>query len=170
MVLKPQDLLIVLKLWVSKNQGLTYPALAKALKMSVSEVHGGVKRAFAAGLLMAPKAGAKPNPEALREFLIHGARYAFPADHGEQTRGVPTAHAALPLVEAFQDSNEPVPVWPYHEGKVWGQSFSPIYRSAPAAALEDQALYELLALLDAMRGGRTRDRNLAKQALMERIK
>ena len=33
-----------------------------------------------------------------------------------------------------------------------------------------QALYELLALVDAMRGGRSRDRNLAKQALMERIR
>ena len=170
MVLKPQDLLIVLKLWVSKDRGWTYPALAKALKMSSSEVHGGVKRAYAAGLLMEPKAEARPNPEALREFLIHGVRYAFPPDRGEQTRGIPTAHAAPPLLEAFQESNEPVPVWPYPEGKVRGQSFSPIYRSAPEAALEDRALYELLALMDAMRGGRSRDRSLAKKALMERIR
>ena len=170
MVLKPQDLLIALKLWVSKGHGLTYPSLAKALKMSPSEVHGGVKRAHAAGLLMEAKADAHPSPEALREFLIHGARYAFPPDRGQLTRGILTAHAAPPLGKVFQDSSEPVPVWPHPKGNVRGQSFSPIYRSAPAAALEDQALYELLALLDTMRGGRARDRNLARQALMERIR
>ncbi len=169
MVLKPQDLLVVLKLWVSKGQGWTYPALAKALKMSTSEVHGAVKRAHAAGLLIEPKAEARPNPKALLEFLLHGVRYAFAPDRGERTRGIPTAHAAPPLVEAFQASDEPVPVWPYPQGKVRGESFSPLYRSAPEAALEDPALYELLALVDAMRGGQARDRSLAKQALMERI-
>ena len=135
-----------------------------------AEVHGGVKRADAAGLLMEPKAKARPNPVALRCFLIHGVKYAFPPNRGEQTRGIPTAHAAPPLLEAFQESIEPVPVWPHPEGKVRGQSFSPSYRSAPEAALEDQGLYALLALLDAMRGGRSRDRNLARQAPMERIR
>lgn len=97
-------------------------------------------------------------------------KYAFPLDRGEQTRGIPTAHAAPPLLESFQESKEPVPVWPCPEGEVRGQSFSPSYRSAPEAALEDQGLDELLALLAAMRGGRSRDRNLARQALMERSK
>lgn len=169
MVLKPQDLLIVLKLWVSQGQAWTYPALAKALKMSPSEVHGAVRRAHAAGLLMEPKAEARPNPEALREFLIHGVRYAFAPDRGEQTRGVPTAHAAPPLAQAFMNTDEPIPVWPHPKGSARGQSFSPLYRSAPDAALEDPDLYELLVLVDAMRGGRTRERNLAAKALMARI-
>ena len=169
MALKPQDLLVVLKLWVSKGQGWTYPALAKALKMSASEVHGAVKRAHSAGLLIEPKAEARPNPKALLEFLVHGVRYAFAPDRGERTRGIPTAHAAPPLAEAFLESDEPVPVWPHPQGKIRGESFSPLYRSAPDAALEDPALYELLALVDAMRGGRARDRSLAAKALSERI-
>ena len=170
MILKPQDLLVVLKLWVSKNHGWTYPTLAEALQMSSSEVHGAVNRAFAAGLLIEAGASARPNPEALREFLLHGVRYAFAADRGERTRGIPTAHAAPPLAGEFLDSDEPPPVWPHPQGKVRGESFSPLYRSAPEAALRDEALYELLALVDAMRGGRARERNLAKDALAERIK
>jgi hypothetical protein len=169
MVLKPQDLLVVLKLWVSRGQGWTYPVLADALKMSASEVHGAVKRAYAAGLLVEPKADARPNSGALLEFLVHGVRYVFAPDRGERTRGLPTGYAAPPLAEAFLPSEEPVPVWPHPQGTVRGESFSPLYRSAPEAALADKALYELLALVDAMRGGRARDRNLAKQILAERI-
>lgn len=169
MVLKPQDLLVVLKLWVSRGRAWTYPELAKALGMSASEVHGAVKRAHAAGLLLEPKADAMPHAEALLEFLIHGARYAFAPDRGERTRGVPTAHAAPPLADTFQETEEPPPVWPHPKGSVRGQSFSPLYRSAPEAALGDPALYELLALLDAMRGGRARERDLAKKALTARI-
>ena len=170
MALKPQDLLVVLKLWVSKGQRWTYPTLAQALKMSASEVHGAVKRAHSAGLLIEPKAESRPNPQALLEFLVHGVRYAFAPDRGERARGIPTGYAAPPLAEAFPDSDEPIPVWPHPQGKVRGESFSPLYRSAPDAALEDQELYELLALVDAMRGGRARDRNLAKKALTERIR
>ena len=29
-----------------------------------------------------------------KEFLLHGVKYAFPAEHGEVTRGVPTSFAA----------------------------------------------------------------------------
>jgi DNA-binding Lrp family transcriptional regulator len=169
MVLKPQDLLIVLKLWVSRGQAWTYPTLAKALRMSPSEAHAAIRRAHAAGLLMEARAEANPNPEALKEFLLHGVRYAFAPDRGEQTRGIPTAHAAPPLAKSFQATEEPPPVWPYAKGPTRGQAFSPLYRSAPEAALEDPALYELLALVDALRGGRTRERNLAAKALTARI-
>jgi len=169
MFLKPQDLLVVLKLWVSKGQGWTYPTLAESLRMSASEVHGAVNRAFAAGLLIEMKADARPNPEALLEFLLHGVRYVFVADRGARTRGIPTSHAAPPLLGAFLDSDEPPPVWSHPLGKVRGESFSPLYRSAPEAALRDEGLYELLALVDAMRGGRARDLNLAKNLLTERI-
>ncbi len=169
MVLKPQDLLVVLKLWVSEGQGWTYTALADALKMSISETHGAVKRAHAAGLLVEAKADARPSPGALLEFLLHGVRYAFAPDRGERTRGLPTGYAAPPLAEAILPTDEPVPVWPHPQGTVRGESFSPLYRSVPEAALADAALYELLVLVDAMRGGRARERNLAKQILSERI-
>ncbi len=50
-----------------------------------------------------------------------------------------------------------------------GYAFAPLYRTVPEAALRDPALYELLALVDAIRDGRARERNLAQKALEKRL-
>jgi len=46
----------------------------------------------------------------------------------------------------------------------------PLYKNVPYAALRDPALYELLALVDAIRDGRARERNLAERDLVRRLK
>jgi hypothetical protein len=138
--------------------------------MSVSEAHGAVKRAVRAGLLPPGGLGAKPGAGALREFLIHGAKYAFPAIRGEISRGIPTAHAASPLKDLIAESSEPPPVWPHPRGSIRGASLEPLFPSAPGAALRDSALYEVLALFDALRTGRARERQMAARLLEERLK
>ncbi len=175
--LKPQDVLILLKLCVLDNPRWTFAELGDALRMSVSEVHQGVKRAQAARLLMAQEDLKKPVRAALLEFLIHGVKYVYPPERGNLTRGIPTAHAAPPLREllALSLSNglalgdEPPPVWPHPQGTVKGYKFSPLYRSVPDAALLDTRLYELLALTDALRDGRAREKELAARLLRERL-
>lgn len=62
-----------------------------------------------------------------------------------------------------------VSVWPCPEGKVRGESFSPLYRSVPVAARNDPHLYEVLALVDAIRGGRNRERKMALELLHQTI-
>ncbi|MBK8598528.1 MAG: hypothetical protein IPN83_23715 [Holophagales bacterium] len=52
----------------------------------MSEAPGAVKRAVAAGLLPPGGLGVRPGAEALREFLVHGAKYSFPALRGEMAR------------------------------------------------------------------------------------
>lgn len=47
-------------------------------------------------------------------------------------------------------------------------AFSPLYKSAPQAARRDEKLYELLALVDAIRG-RARERDLAARELRKRL-
>jgi hypothetical protein len=158
MQLKPQDLVVALKLAVSGP--LTYDQLASSLDLSKSEAHAAVKRATAAGLLLTDRT---PNRPAITEFVIHGARYAFPPVRGGMTRGVPTAHAAPPLSELLTKDKEPVPVWPDPHGSSRGTAFEPLYRSAPMAVATDVKLYECLCLIDAIRGGRARERNLAKE-------
>jgi hypothetical protein len=58
------------------------------------------------------------------------------------------------------------PVWAHPAGSAKGPTLSPLYRTAPQAALNDPGLHRLLALLDALRTGRARERTMAAK-LME---
>ncbi len=159
--------MIALKLAVGTKGPWKFEELAEALGMSPSEVHGGVRRLIESRLLTPSRGVVR---ESLLEFLIHGLRFAFPPKLGFKVRGVPTAHAAAPLVSLIEPSGDDPPVWPSAEGSVRGQGFSPLYRSVPVAAKKDLALYEVLALVDAIRGGRARERELAARLLSERLK
>jgi hypothetical protein len=55
------------------------------------------------------------------------------------------------------------------QGKVRGEALSPLYKSVPTAAQKDKKLYECLALVDAIRAGRARERKLVETLLRERI-
>jgi hypothetical protein len=167
MVLKPQDILILLKLVASRAIEWSYPSLAHDLYMSVSEVHAGIKRAGAARLMDLQRR--VPLRKALEEFLIHGVKYAFPPTRGGLVRGMPTGYAGPPLVDLVVQPNEPPPVWPYLEGQVRGHEFSPLYKSVPIAAAKDEGLYEFLTLVDAIREGRAREKKLAIEEIKARL-
>jgi len=111
----------------------------------------------------------RPNRRNLEEFLVHGIQYVFVPERGGLNRGMPTGYATSPLDAWFMDNHEPPPVWPDPAGDVRGESFSPLYKSAPVAAKNDKPLYELLALVDAVRGGCAREREIAKKELVKRL-
>lgn len=159
------DVLVALKLLLGAA-GKTYAQLAEELAMSASEVHAAVRRCAVAGL--ADPETKRPLRKPLEEYLLHGVRYAFPAVRGPVARGIPTAHAAPPLAGKLNDDELP-PVWPDPEGTVKGYALEPLYRSAPKAARRDPRLYELLALVDAIRIGRARERRMAESELKRRI-
>lgn len=167
MELKPQDLLVLLKVAAHPPQHWTYAALGEALSISASEAHASVKRAVASGLAVASGRGewspVRPN---LLEFVLHGVRYVWPATAGPVKRGVPTAFGADPLASQLTVAAGEAPVWGHPTGSAKGPTLSPLYRTVPRAALADPALHRLLALLDALRIGRARERNLAAK-LME---
>lgn len=169
MTLKPQDVVVVLKLALAEGRRSTYANLASQLGISASEVHAAAKRAETARLLTPDKRGPRPNRRALLEFVLHGVRYAFPAVRGALTRGVPTSYAAPPLDSIIVQPDEPPPVWPYAKGSVRGYELSPLYANAPEAALRDPKLYELLTLIDALRDGRARERQIAEKELTARL-
>jgi hypothetical protein len=172
--LRPQDLYAVLALLTRRGQPATYRELAAQTGLAESAVHGAFQRAALAGLLMfqAPpqsKGKGRMSPVVLKpqlkEFLVHGAKYAFPPQRGGLTRGVPTAYAAEPLSRVIAPSADPAPVWPHAQGTVRGLSLTPLSPAAPAAALRDASLYALLALFDALRAGQARERNAAQELL-----
>jgi len=172
MILKPQDVFVTLKLVALSGREWTYLQLAGELSMSASEINAAVKRATRARLLT-PPAGRRDHPRpilmALEEFLVHGLKYVFPPDRGELAVGVPTSGAAPPLAGHEPCHEELPPVWPYRRGTVRGYGFSPLFRSAPAAAAVDPCLYELLSLVDAVRDERCRSRNRAARELISRL-
>ncbi|VAX04956.1 hypothetical protein MNBD_GAMMA20-1, partial [hydrothermal vent metagenome] len=164
-----QDVLVALKLQAMGGRPWSYAALAIELGLSPSQLHAAVKRALAARLLVRRGEAIVAQARNLGEFLIHGLKYAFVPEMGELTRGMPTTHAAPPLNSHFVSSNEPPPVWPDAEGEVRGQSFSPLCKSAPQAARRDPGLYELLVLVDAIRGGRAHEQEIAIRELRGRL-
>ncbi len=170
MDLKPQDLLVLLKLAAHPPQRWTYAALGEALSMSASEAHASVKRAVASGLVVAPARGVwSPVRPSLLEFILHGVRYIWPATAGPVKRGVPTAFGAEPLASRLTASPGEAPVWAHPGGSSKGPTLSPLYRTAPQAALADPALHRLLALLDALRTGRARERTLAAKLMEDEL-
>lgn len=167
MILKPQDIVILLKLVTLGNRQWSYSAVALDLAMSPSEVHSGIKRATQARLFD-PERNV-PIIKALEEFIVHGVKYAYPPDRGPVTRGIPTSYAAPPLRDIIVQPSDLPPVWPDSEGNVRGYEFSPLYRSVPKAAAHNKELYELLALVDAIRDGKARERVLAEKELSARL-
>ena len=163
MNLKPQDILFLLKLVVQGKKSWSFNKIAVELGMSPAEVHAAAKRTVTARLAIKDEETIRPNIRNLEEFLFHGIQYVFVPERGEINRGMPTAYASAPLNAQLVASEQFVPVWPDPEGQVRGESFSPLYKSAPAAAKKDENLYQLLALVDAIRGGRARERELAKK-------
>ena len=168
-MLRPVDVVVLLKLSLEQGDRPPYLRLANELHLYPSEVYASIKRARASHLVQSPELGDRLNRSALLEFLLHGVRYAFPAETGALTRGVPTSHAAPPLRNSIADAGGLPPVWPYADGKVRGYGFAPLHKNVPEAALEDQRLYELLALVDGIRGGRARERQLAGRELTQRL-
>jgi hypothetical protein len=171
MELKPQDLLVLLKRAANPQQSWTYASLGESLGLSASQTHRSVRRGIEAGLAVSKGRGNwEVVPKALLEFAVHGVRYAFPAKIGAVRRGVPTSFGAPPLSTQITAASGDAPVWASPEGAAKGPTLSPLYRHVPEAALADPALHELLALLDALRAGRSRERALAHKLFSERLR
>jgi hypothetical protein len=169
MSLKPQDLVVALKLAVSPAP-TSYAALASSLGLNASEAHTAVQRAVHAKLLVdmgdfilvknSKLGNIDVHKANLLEFVVHGARYAFAADEISVTVGVPTSHSAPVFQGTFAPGSDDW-VWPYALGTCKGVGIKPLHPCVPGAALADGQLYAALALLDALRVGRARERGMA---------
>ncbi|MGD9818134.1 MAG: hypothetical protein AB7V04_05460 [Desulfomonilaceae bacterium] len=167
MSLKPLDIVVSLKLLTIGVKRWSYRDMASSLGISSSSLHESIKRSVESKLLD-PKT-LKPRKRALHEWLVHGVKFFLPPIRGPVTRGIPTSYAAPPLENKIVQPRDFPPVWPDEEGNVRGVSFLPIHECVPKAAKKDAKLYELLALLDAVRGGRVRERIFASEEITKRL-
>jgi hypothetical protein len=163
--MKPQDVVVLLKVIALDSEYWQQIPLAHSLKMSQSEVSQSVARSKYAGLL--DHKGKKVMLQALYDFLQHGLAVVFPAKPGAVVRGIPTAHSAAPLNMKISSGEDYV--WPFAKGNVRGHGITPLYATVPQAALDDERLHALLSLADALRVGKAREKNIAVQELKERI-
>lgn len=163
--MKPQDVVVLLKLIIEDNKPWTQLSIAKALMMSQSEVSESLGRSAYARLLF--DNGRKVARQPLMDLLQYGIAVIFPLQPGNAVRGIPTAHSAAPLKDLIQSDEQYV--WPYAKGSVRGHAIQPLYSSVLPLIEQDHELYELLALTDALRVGKARERNLAVDLLKKKI-
>ncbi len=169
LTLRPFDVAVALRLLLEPED--RYEPMADALATSTSAVHRGVARLQAAGLL---RPGSRTVARsALREFLVHGVRYAFPPIRGQDTLGVPTAWSqhdvsALLSGETVSDVARAL-VWPDESGTVRGDMLVPLFPAAARVALRDARLHELLAAVDAIRAGSTAVRRVVGEHVAQRV-
>jgi len=164
-MMRPHDIVVLLKVISYADEHWLQAPMAKDLSISQSELSKSIARSKNAGLL--DETGRKVRRLSLMEFLEGGIAYVFPQHPGAIVRGFATAHSASPLKEQIKsDENF---VWPSAKGKMKGQAIIPLYKSAPDAASKDSLLHEMLALVDAIRVGRVREKKLAISELKKRI-
>lgn len=163
--MRPQDVVVLLKIHLLGSHEWTQTSLAQALFLSQSEISTSLTRSAYAQLLY--DQGRQVQRQALLDFIQYGVAYVFPQQPGPVQRGIPTAHSAPPLNSEILSTEKYI--WPYAKGSERGHSIQPLYPSVVQAALSDPALYELLALTDAVRVGRARERNLAIHLLKEKL-
>lgn len=63
-----------------------------------------------------------------------------------------------------------VPVWPDPQGTAKGQAVEPLFKSVPIAVKGDLELYAMLALIDSIRLGQARERNVARDLLERHLR
>ena len=158
--MRPQDIVVLLKIAVKGGPNWLMKDLAHELGISASEVSESLNRSKQAGLISSELILMKRR---VIEFLQYGLRYVYPAQVGSIVQGIPTSLSAPPLNKKIKSYEHYV--WAYEEGKVRGQSVEPLHPSAAKACLGDIKLYELLALVDAVR--MSRDRHVRRLALSE---
>jgi len=155
--MRPQDIVILLKIiclgknnWYSKD-------LASQLFLSPAEVSNALVRTSQSGLLDATKKHVRK--QALLDFLIHGLPFLFFLIPRSITRGVPTA-LSHPIFNGkiISDQNY---VWPDADADSKGYAIEPLYPGVVKAVKLDNKLYQMLALIDVLRMGKAREKKIA---------
>jgi hypothetical protein len=163
LALKPQDICIGLQLVLTPEAG--FRELADSVGLSLGETHNSVSRLDIARLVMPHRRAAHIAP--LLELIIHGVPYVFPAHLGSDVQGVPTAWSGPALRD--QIHSPVVVVWPSEHGMVRGNGIAPLYNHAAELPSHNPALYRWLTLVDAIRVGRARERELGRGMLEEEV-
>lgn len=158
------DMYVLLKVASLRGQDhWSQGRLAAEIGVSPSTVNRALKRAAEAKLYDPTRR--RLNLHSFEEAVIYGMRFFFAPKRIGEGRGIPTAWAAPPLSAEIASGEALPPVWPDPKGNARGWSVEPLHPSASIVAQRDPEFYALLALVDAIRLGGNRERELAKKEL-----
>ena len=155
--MRPQDIVILLKLIINKGADSRIRELSSKLFISASEVSESLNRSSISGLLISHSREVNTDP--FLKFIEYGLPYVFPAQLGSVMNGISTAHSESSLYLSF--STEEKLVWADDVGKERGITILPLYPTVIKAVKKDRLLYKLLALCDIIRIGDASDKNKA---------
>jgi len=157
--MQPQDLLIALFLILEKKK--TYQKdIADRLKISRAAVSYSVNRLIKLNLLSQDKE--RIMAQTILDFIKYAIHIVYPAQQGPRVKGILTGDITLLDNTILSDDKY---VWKSSLGHDIGQEISPLYRSAPEIAASEPALYKALQLIDIIRIGNSREKNLAFKKL-----
>jgi hypothetical protein len=163
--MRPQDVVILLKILTITEPNWQYRDLASSLFISVSEISESLNRSHMAGLV--DESRRKVHRKSLMEFIEFGLHYVFPQFPGSMATGLPTAHSHPFYAARF--ASEMNYVWPDDYGKMRGLAIQPLYKTVAKAVKSDEELYKLLASIDIIRVGRVREMKVAIKELKKTI-
>lgn len=169
--MKSLDVVVLCKIFILQSEGMsnwTYSQLAQETCLSVGETHASIKRLKNSRLY--DEFTKSVIPAAMLEFLTHGVKYAFPAEIGIPARGIATSHSAPVFGDEMLQSDTDTFVWPYAKGKQKGLSVKPLSKNTPLAVKKDPRLYDFLALIDAVRMGKSREKDIAVRKIENMVK
>jgi len=164
--MRPQDIAILLKIILKKDEPWQNKDLAAELFLSPAEITHSLQRSAVAGLLNSEKK--KVHKQTLVEFIEYGLHVVFPVIPGGIVNGLYTAHSHPFMQQHF--SSLFGYVWPDVTGKNRGQSVQPLYKEVVKASMLDAELYKTFALLDVIRVGKARELKVAIQELKNILK
>jgi hypothetical protein len=163
---KGQDIVVLAAMLGHQGVPPTIAELAERLSLDVATIHRSLARLAEAGLVSNDREVQLAQAD---EFFGTALRYVFPPRMKGETRGVPTAWAATPLREQLTATGESPLVWAHPLGEVRGIEIEPLHPRVPQVALRDRDLYERFALIDALRAGDARVRDLARRELQKHV-
>lgn len=163
-MLKPVDITVLCGLlsW-PRGQDWTQVEVARRLSISQSNVHRALRQLERSGLWSCRA----PRKTAIEELLTHAVRYVYPPEFGPPARGLPTAHAG-PATSGQLVAEDPY-VWPWEKGPAFGTALEPLHPCVSEAASTWPKFYELMAVVDVFRVGRTREVRIAREWLGQQL-
>jgi hypothetical protein len=163
--IRPQDIVILLKIATLQNEAWQLSTLSNSLHISISEISESLNRSKLAKLLSEDKK--KVQKLNLLEFLEHGIKYVFPYQGLTISRGVPTAISHPEINQKF--ISDQTYVWPCKSGSMVGLGIEPLIPKICDYIESDPKLYKNLSLVELLRMGKVREQEYAIKQLKSNL-